>query len=315
MLPHRIILLLAAFLLLAECSGERKPAPVPAAPAGGGEAGTSPAAERSGSNAGGDVALRIEPEAVRRGTAVRISSAGSLPAGAKVEWRINGEAAQNGSALELDTSRLRKGDAIQVRAAGAGMTVLSQVVTVRNSPPEMRGVRFVLGDGQRESAIGVEAEAHDADGDSVRFEIAWLKNGEPAGSGNRIGAPVKRGDKVNVTITPFDGEERGRSTELSREIRNTSPMIEGQDQFRVDGNLVTFHVRASDPDGDSLNYALRDAPAGMSIDRTTGRVRWETAPGTTGKVPFDVTVSDGFGGEATARFTVTISEQPPSGPR
>jgi hypothetical protein len=315
MLPHRIFLLLAAFLLLGGCSGERKPAPVPAAPAGGGEAVAVPAAERSGSNAGGDVALRIEPEAVRRGTAVRISSPGSLPEGAKVEWRINGEAAQNGGALELDTSRLRKGDAIQVRAAGAGMTVLSQVVTVRNSPPEMRGVRFLLGDGQRESAIGVEAEAVDADGDSVQFEIAWRKNGEPAGTGNRLGVPVKQGDKIDVTITPFDGEERGGSATIKREIRNTSPMIEGQDQFRVDGNLVTFHVRASDADGDSLTYSLRDAPAGMSIDRTTGWVRWETAPGTTGKVPFGVTVSDGSGGEATARFTVTIAEQPPSGPR
>jgi hypothetical protein len=178
----------------------------------------------------------------------------------------------------------------------------------------MRGVRFTLGDGGAGSALGVEAEGIDADGDPVQFEIAWRKNGEPAGAGSRLGAPVKRGDKVDVTITPFDGEDRGKSATISREIRNTPPVIEGQEQFQVNGNVVTFQVRASDADGDSLAYSVKDAPAGMRIDRTSGRVRWESAPGTAGKVPFAVTVSDGSGGEATARFTVTISEQPPPPP-
>jgi hypothetical protein len=161
----------------------------------------------------------------------------------------------------------------------------------------------------------VEAEGQDADGDPVRFEIAWQKNGEPAGSGNRLTTPLKRGDKVVVMITPFDGKDRGKSATLSREILNTPPAIEGQEQFQVGDNAVTFHVRASDADGDPLMFSLKDAPAGMSIDRSTGFVRWVTSPGTTGKVPFTVIVSDGSGGESTARFTVTIAEQPSPGAR
>jgi hypothetical protein len=62
-------------------------------------------------------------------------------------------------------------------------------------------------------------------------------------------------------------------------------------------------------------FSLKDAPAGMSIDRSTGFVRWVTSPGTTGKVPFTVVVSDGSGGESTALFTVTIAEQPSPGAR
>jgi hypothetical protein len=161
----------------------------------------------------------------------------------------------------------------------------------------------------------VEARGYDADGDPVQFEIAWQKNAQPAGGGNRLTAPVKRGDKVIVTITPFDGKDRGIPATLSREILNTPPAIEGQEQFQVGDNAVTFHVRASDADGDPLAYSLKDAPAGMSIDRKTGLVRWATSPGTTGKVPFTVVVSDGSGGESTARFTVTIAEQSPSGAR
>jgi len=186
---------------------------------------------------------------------------------------------------------------------------------VPDSSPEIRGIRFVGGDGRPGNTLGVEVEGHDADGDPVQFEIAWQKNGQPAGTGNRLAEPVKRGDKVNVTVTPFDGKVRGISATLSREILNTPPAIEGQEQFQVTDNAVIFHVRASDADGDPLTYSLKEAPAGMSIDHGTGWMRWATSPGTTGKVPFTVIVSDGSGGETTARFTVTIAEQPPNGAR
>lgn len=184
-----------------------------------------------------------------------------------------------------------------------------------NTPPEIRGLWFVGGDGRPGNTLGVGTEGYDADGDAVQFEIAWRKNGQPAGTGNRLTAPVRRGDKVSVTVTPLDGKDRGVTATLSREILNTPPAIEGQEEFHVGDNAVTFHVRASDADGDPLTFSLKDAPAGMSIDRGTGWVRWATSPGTTGKVPFTVIVSDGSGGESTARFTVTIAEQTSTGAR
>jgi hypothetical protein len=200
-------------------------------------------------------------------------------------------------------------------SSSGGGPAKSSASAVRNSPSEIKGVRFVGGDGRPGNTLGVETEGYDADGDPVQFEIAWQKNGQPAGTGNHLIAPVKRGDKVVVTITPFDGKDRGKSATLSREILNTPPAIEGQEEFQVSDNAVTFHIRASDADGDPLTYAVKDAPPGMSIDRGTGWMRWATSPGTTGKVPFTVTVSDGSGGESTARFTVTVAEQPSSGAR
>jgi len=194
-----------------------------------------------------------------------------------------------------------------------GEAVQAPGIAVANSPPEIRAVWFVGGDGRPGNTLGVEAEGTDADRDPVQFEIAWQKNAQPAGTGNRLTAPVKRGDKVSVSVTPFDGKERGKSAMLSREILNTPPAIEGQEQFQVSDNAVTFHVRASDADGDPLTYSIKDAPPGMSIDRKTGLVRWVTSPGTAGKVPFTVIVSDGSGGESTARFSVTISQEPAPG--
>jgi hypothetical protein len=158
--------------------------------------------------------------------------------------------------------------------------------------------------------LGVEAETFDPDGDPVKVLVAWSKNGLPAGEGSRVPAQVKRGDKLEATLTPTDGKTHGKPVTLAREITNTPPGIEGHGGFRFEENVATFHVRASDADGDPLTYSLKDAPPGMSIDRSTGTIRWATSPGTTGRIPFTVTVADGSGGEATARFTVTIAEQP-----
>ena len=132
----------------------------------------------------------------------------------------------------------------------------------------------------------VEAGGFDVDGDPVQFEIAWQKNGQDAGGGNRLTAPVKRGDKVVVRITPFDGKDRGKSATLSREIVNTPPAIEGQERFQVDDNAVTFHVRASDADGDALAYY------------------WEFGDGSTG-TGAKVRHTYGLGGEYRAVLTVT----------
>ncbi|TFH31873.1 MAG: hypothetical protein E4G97_03455, partial [Deltaproteobacteria bacterium] len=122
----------------------------------------------------------------------------------------------------------------------------------RNSPPVLRSVQFIYADVSTRTGLAVEVEGYDAEGDTVQSEIAWSKNGEPAGTGNRLMAPVRRGDKVSVTVTPFDGKERGKSATLFRESLNTFPAIEGQEQFQVTDNAVVFHVRASDPDGDPL---------------------------------------------------------------
>ncbi|MBI5575446.1 MAG: cadherin-like domain-containing protein [Deltaproteobacteria bacterium] len=200
----------------------------------------------------------------------------------------------------------------QSTPGSVGVPDVSREAKKHNTPPEIKWIRFVLGDGGQANSIGVETGTFDADGDSVRVDVEWRKNGEPAGTGNRLGVPVKRGDRIDVTVIPRDGDAQGKIATLHREIRNSAPVVEGQEQFNADGNHVTFRVKASDPDGDKLSFAVKDAPAGMKIDRETGWVRWETAPGETGKVPFTVTVSDGSGGEATARFNVTIAEQPPS---
>lgn len=296
MRTNRAIPAILALLLAAGCSGDGKPRD-PAA--GGAVAPPVPGP------AGGYLA--IEPGEVYAGTVVRLSTGGGIPGGVPVEWRVNGVTV--GPAL--DPRRLRKGDKIQARAVVGDTVIASEIVTVRNTAPEIRGFRFLQPEHRTGKPLGVEAEGYDADGDPVRLDIAWQKNGEPAGTGDRLDVPLRQGDKLVVTVTPFDGESFGRTVTLSREVRNTV-VIEGRDELQAGGDVVTFRILASGDSGTPLTYSLKDAPPGMRIDPATGRVRWETTPGTTGVVPFDVTVSDGTGAQTTARFTVTVREDEPS---
>ncbi|HBX43181.1 MAG TPA: hypothetical protein DEH27_05045 [Deltaproteobacteria bacterium] len=181
-----------------------------------------------------------------------------------------------------------------------------------NAPPEIRSVKFVPEIFRPGDSLGVEVSGSDPDGDEVTFEYAWEKNGTPAGSGSRIEGALQRKDAIAVTITPFDGEVRGRPLTLRREIRNVPPSIEGVKDARLEGDLYSCSILATDGDGDPLTYALKESPPGMSIETPTGTIRWEIPPAVTGKVPVTVVVSDGNGGEASYSMAVTIQEAAPS---
>jgi hypothetical protein len=71
----------------------------------------------------------------------------------------------------------------------------------------------------------------------------------------------------------------------------------------------TYQVKASDPDGDQLTYALSVAPQGMIIDPDTGRVTWTVPYDFRGKTSFTVVVKDGQGGEASYTAKVRITDE------
>lgn len=175
-----------------------------------------------------------------------------------------------------------------------------------NAPPAIRSVKFIPEVFRPGDSLGVEVSGSDSDGDNVIFEYAWEKNGVPAGSSYRFEGELKRNDVIAVTITPFDGEIRGRSLTLSREIRNVPPTIKGVKDARLEGDTYSCRVVAVDPDGDPLTYVLKDAPSEMSIDASTGTIRWEIPPGIRGKIPVTVSVSDGSGGNASYAMVITI---------
>jgi len=97
---------------------------------------------------------------------------------------------------------------------------------------------------------------------------------------------------------PSDG---GTGTSLSQVdedpsgATNEAPVISPiPDQVGAEGQLLTFQVGASDPDGDQLSYSLGNAPGGMSIN-STGLVSWVPPLGSSGVYQVTVKVTDQHG--------------------
>lgn len=261
--------------------------------------------------AGAAPSARILPESAVRGTPLRLSASGFDPEDARVEWLVGGEPASGERSESFSTESLAKGDSVQARAVVGEGALLSNVVTLRNALPELRSVKIVPDPFRPGESPGVEAEASDPDGDEVAFEYAWEKNGAPAGSGSRMDGVLTRGDSFFVTVTPLDGEARGRSLTLRREFRNYLPSIEGVADARLAGDLYTCRIVAKDGDGDPLTYTLKEAPAGMFMDAASGAIRWQVPPETPERVPVTVSVTDGQGGEASYGMFLTFRDGAP----
>jgi hypothetical protein len=97
---------------------------------------------------------------------------------------------------------------------------------------------------------------------------------DPPQERDDIEGALKRGDKITVQVTPYDGEAYGRSVSLSREIANWPPVFLEHKEFSFDDPLYTYQAKASDPDGDPLIFSLASAQAGMAIDPSSGVLTW-----------------------------------------
>jgi hypothetical protein len=174
-----------------------------------------------------------------------------------------------------------------------------------NHPPIVEKATLQLETVNNADVVRVIASGSDIDGNLVTLNYEWLKNGQPAGTEDFVSG-FKRGDQISVTIRPFDGKEYGLSKTLAIEIKNSTPTITDYKQIKFDGNTVSGQIKAADPDGDPLTYSLKSAPSGMSIDPSTGFIKWTVPPDFKGNAPFTVSVTDGHGGEARQSLYVEI---------
>lgn len=262
----------------------------------------------------GERSIRILPVVAVKGTGLRLSAAGFSLDDGEIEWKVNDELVPGERGESFGTGSLGKGDTVQARVKVDERMLLSNTVTLANTPPEIRSVRIVPEVIRPGDSLAVEVAGADADDDEVSFEYEWVRNGLPAGSGNRLEGPLKRNDSISVKVTPFDGKAHGNFLILRREALNYPPVIRGVAEALLSEEDYTCRIDASDGDGDPLTYSLKEAPPGMTIEAATGAIRWPVPADFTGKVPVTVAVSDGHGGEATHAMAVTIRVEPRSEP-
>jgi len=83
-------------------------------------------------------------------------------------------------------------------------------------------------------------------------------------------------------------------------LRSTTETVE------FNGQTYRYAIAASDPDGDTLQYALVSAPEGMAVNPQDGIVTWEVPENTVGTNRVEVDVSDGQGGRVRYAWDVAI---------
>lgn len=305
------ILLLFLAIVVSACSSEKAPQSGQVVP-GQGTSGQMPAGPETATSGegtySGQYALILKPDDANTNTTFYLVINGFNPADAKIEWLINGERPYPGETFtQLKAGIAKKGFTVQAKATIKDREVKSNIIKIKNSPPVITRVKWVPEVFKTGDRMGVEVSGSDPDGDEVTFLIEWTKNGEPAGKGMTIDSVLKKGDKVTVKITPFDGEDYGRSGTLSNEILNMPPMIVDDKNFRFNGNVFSHQIKAVDPDGDSITYSLKDAPQGMTIDASTGLITWTVPAGFKDKGSYTAVAKDPKGGESTQVFNFDLS--------
>jgi hypothetical protein len=250
-------------------------------------------------------AVEIQPIDATRDTTFYISSRGIDLSKAKVEWLVNGVTVEDASSSQFRSSEIRKGDTVQAKVTIGNREIVSNQITIKNIPPAIEKAKILPAVSKINDTLRIDVTDNDRDGDEVSLSFEWSKNGEPAGSGESLEGPFKKGDKISVKITPFDGQEYGQPITLTTEIYNSPPRASKDGTEKFENNIYSYQIKATDPDGDALTYNLKQAPQGMVIDKA-GLITWKVGDKDAGRHPVTVQITDGHGGEALYNFDVTI---------
>lgn len=120
-----------------------------------------------------------------------------------------------------------------------------------------------------------DAESFDPDGDSIRYEYQWYRNGVATTnvSNPLPAAETTRGDVWMVYVTPDDGSSLGPSANASITVQNSPPTMTGvtitPPNAYTDDTLSAVAAGFYDDDGDPQGWRYRWALNGTTIAGAT----------------------------------------------
>lgn len=181
-----------------------------------------------------------------------------------------------------------------------------------NHPPEITSISIVyVSDSDPRSGLRAVTKAKDLEGEEVSFRYQWKRNGEKitgaVGEVLEWHDDFKKGDKISVEVIPYDGKNEGIwRAEGGFTIPNSPPKITSEPEAKMEGGKFRYPVKAEDPDGDPIEFTLKNAPKGMSIDSKTGLITWDFNEKDIGDYKVEVIASDPEGAKSSQTLTLTI---------
>jgi hypothetical protein len=249
--------------------------------------------------------VTIVPHEATRKAQFTLNAERGMLTGGKVQWYINGGLVESAQGYRFSSNDLNKGDRVKAILKKDEQEFISNEITIKNSPPAIADAKLSPRIPRVGSVLQINVKASDADSDIVSYSYEWTLNGNFAGEENYLEAAFKRGDEISIRITPYDGDESGKPLVLKRSVYNSLPVFsESSPSFT--GDTYEYHISASDPDNDLLTYSLLESPDGMTIDPSSGFIKWKVSPENEGLYEIKVLVDDNHGGKIIVPFTTKI---------
>lgn len=260
---------------------------------------------------GGQVSVRIVPEQPTSGDCLSVIITNGQASGL-YRWMVNDREMPSTSEARLCNDFFKRGDRVMAQIG----EVSSESVTIANSPPKVTGIATSPAEWRSGTAIEIVPAAEDADGDPVEFRYRWVINGVEDSFLSEATLPAernRRGDRIEVLVTPFDGREEGPVFKGAvNSVAGSAPTIVSTPPTRFEALVYTYQVQAKDIDNDPLTFALDTPPAGMTIDPATGLISWPLSGIQPGKYEVKIVVRDPEGGEDHQRYELVLGEPKPA---
>lgn len=236
----------------------------------------------------------------------------------KFRWYVDGAIVQEGVDGTLQPGEYKKGSTVFAEIIpsdefGSGEPFRTPAVTILNQPPVITAVNLTPIPVSVGMTVIAEVEGFDPDGDIITYLYQWKVNGKTKAADENINSlntnGLRKGDVISVFVTPSDGEGSGKGIESGGvTLSNSAPQIVSSPPSLSGSMVYTYQVVAKDPDGDILSFNLAAAPHGMTINPSTGLVRWEVPK----DIPHDqsvlvkIVVDDHDGGIAVQEFSLAL---------
>ena len=198
----------------------------------------------------------------------------------------------------------------------------SEVVTITvgnvNRPPVLGTI------GSKSVNEGVlvtfTVSASDPDGDGLTFSASNLPSGASFNPSTRVfswtpafGAAGNYNATFTVTDDGTPAENDSEVVTISVGNVNRPPVLGAIGSKSVDeGDLLSFTISASDPDGDILTYSASNLPSGANFNSGTRTFSWTPAIGYAGDYNIQFTVTDNGSPPESDLEIITITVEDPS---
>lgn len=253
------------------------------------------------------------------------------PEGETLTYSLDATAEAAGVSIDADTGLLTwtnpatVGDqAISVTVTDEGLNQVTQTFTLpvvsNNHGPEI--ISVPVGPAYTDEVWQYHFVATDADNDTLTYTLV-LPTTPPAtvnfnATTNTLSWTPLTGEQdrsFTIQVSDGNGGVTTQSFTIPAVRRNTAPEITSIPSGpAVEGELWTYTIGATDPEGDTLTYSLvspETLPAGVSFDASSGTISWTPISSQNPDgLSFTVRVDDGFEAYAEQSFTIPVVSPP-----